>query len=66
VVGFDDVLLARHVTPALTTVWQPMRQLGVEAAQLLLNLIQGNSPAQSQTELGTKLVIRQSCGCLPD
>lgn len=65
VVGFDDVLLARHVSPALTTVWQPMRQLGVGAAQLLLDLIQGRNSARPQTELDTELVIRQSCGCLP-
>lgn len=65
VVGFDDVLLARHVTPALTTVRQPMRELGVEAARLLLNLIQGNKLVQIQAELKTSLVVRQSCGCLP-
>ena len=65
VVGFDDVLLARHVTPALTTVRQPMHELGASAAQLLLDLIKGKKPVQVQTELGTKLVVRQSCGCLP-
>ncbi len=65
VVGFDDVLLARHVTPALTTVRQPMHRLGVEAAQFILNLIQGQPSDPHQRELGTELVIRQSCGCGP-
>ncbi len=63
VVGFDDVLLARHVIPALTTVQQPMRELGREAAKLLLTVIQGKKLEQAQTELRTNLVIRQSCGC---
>jgi DNA-binding LacI/PurR family transcriptional regulator len=62
-VGFDDVLLARHVSPALTTVRQPMYELGVEAAQMILTLIRGDELERTQCELATRLVVRQSCGC---
>lgn len=64
-VGFDDVVLARIVTPSLTTVRQPMRQLGVMAASLLLDLLSGQQPDVFQTELATELVVRASCGCDP-
>ena len=63
VVGFDDVVLARVITPALTTVRQPMRRLGALAAELLMTLISGQTPSQLQTELSTELVVRSSCGC---
>lgn len=64
VVGFDDVVLARMMSPPLTTVYQPMRQLGVEAAQRLITLLGGDTLAARQTELPTTLTIRRSCGCL--
>lgn len=65
VVGFDDVLLARVVSPPLSTVRQPMRQLGVIAANLLLHILNGKQPGMLQTELPTELVVRSSCGCEP-
>lgn len=39
-VGFDGIALARYVTPPLTTVRQPMLEIGCKAAQMLLNLLQ--------------------------
>lgn len=63
VVGFDDVVLARVVSPSLTTIRQPMRQLGVIAANLLLDLLNGKQLDVFQTELATELVVRSSCGC---
>jgi DNA-binding LacI/PurR family transcriptional regulator len=63
VVGFDDVVLARLMTPALTTIHQPMRQLGVEAAQRLLAVLAGDTLADPQVELPTTFVQRESCGC---
>ena len=41
VVGFDDIFFARLSYPGLTTVTQPMRQIGREAAVLLIDLIEG-------------------------
>lgn len=42
-VGFDDIALARYVTPPLTTVRQPMLEMGCYAAQMLLDLLQEKS-----------------------
>ena len=36
ITGFDDIASARHVRPGLTTVRQPMRQIGEEAVRILL------------------------------
>ncbi len=63
VVGFDDVMAARYVEPGLTTVRQPVRELGSLIATRLHDRI-GGAPARSTpTVLPTELVIRQSCGC---
>ena len=40
VVGFDDIDLAQHVDPPLTTVHQPIRRKGEEAVRLLLTVVQ--------------------------
>ncbi len=61
VTGWDDIQLARFVTPALTTVKQPMARLGRTAMELLLQLVD-DQPAASLT-LPSELVIRASCGC---
>jgi DNA-binding LacI/PurR family transcriptional regulator len=58
VVGFDDSLIARYTSPPLTTVAQPIRQLGSEMAKRLVSLIDGE-PA-GPLILPTRLVIRES------
>jgi LacI family transcriptional regulator len=63
VTGFDDIQLARHVSPPLTTVQQPMRQLGATAAELLLRRIDDPLVPPRAMVLNTRLVVRQSCGC---
>jgi LacI family transcriptional regulator len=63
VTGWDDIQLARFVSPALTTVRQPMDRLGRIAAELLAQRVIGE-PAKSQT-LPSEVVIRASCGCTP-
>jgi LacI family transcriptional regulator len=60
ITGWDDIMAARYARPALTTVQQPMRQLGARAARTLHALITGQSAA-SQV-LPTRLVVRASCG----
>jgi LacI family transcriptional regulator len=71
-VGFDDVPLASSVQPALTTVRQPIRQLGSAVAALLLELLahppERCAPAHTSV-LPTELVVRRSCGAagvMPD
>jgi LacI family transcriptional regulator len=62
VVGFDDLPAARWVSPPLTTVRQPLADMGRVAAEMLGDLI-GGTPLRSQrVELSTELVIRDSTG----
>ncbi len=63
VVGFDDIPLASMVEPPLTTVRQPIEQLGSMAVELLVSLLE--NPGEETTHrvvLPTELVIRASCG----
>jgi DNA-binding LacI/PurR family transcriptional regulator len=62
VVGFDDVVLARLMSPPLTTIHAPIETSGRVAAQQLFSLLQTGA-GKSLTLLPTNLVIRQSCGC---
>jgi LacI family transcriptional regulator len=60
VVGFDDTELARTVFPALTTVRQPLAELGRTAVSLLNRLIDGQRVEALRVELATRLVVRES------
>ena len=62
IVGFDDVPLAAQVDPPLTTVRQPISEMGRMACRLLVQLIQGEPVLQRKVVLHTQLVVRQSCG----
>jgi signal transduction histidine kinase/DNA-binding LacI/PurR family transcriptional regulator/DNA-binding response OmpR family regulator len=64
-IGFDDRLEARALTPPLTTVHYPMFGLGYQAVELLLRAIKGESVTGELVRIPTRLVIRESCGCLP-
>src|SRR5690606_4946005 len=64
VVGFDDVDAAATLSPPLTTVRQPMEQLGMEAVRMVLDLLENRSP-EGVRRLPTELVLRRSCGCTP-
>jgi LacI family transcriptional regulator len=63
VTGFDDIAATRHVRPALSTVHQPMRELGERSVQMLLHRIADPAAAQDSVVLPTGIVIRGSCGC---
>lgn len=62
VVGFDDVPIARFLTPPLTTVKVPISELGRRGFEILL----GSAPGQPirPSKLETSLIVRQSCGAL--
>ncbi len=60
VVGFDDLPVAQWVGPPLTTVRQPLVQMAVAAAELVLSMARGDEPVQTRVELATELVIRES------
>lgn len=63
ITGFDDIAVARHLNPALTTVKQPMRELGEQAVSLLFSRIQEPKSSRRTVYLSTELIIRKSCGC---
>jgi DNA-binding LacI/PurR family transcriptional regulator/GAF domain-containing protein len=63
VVGFDDIEEARATTPSLTTVQQPLSDLGKRAAETLLALLSGKE-VPAQVIVPTQLMARQSCSCL--
>lgn len=60
VVGFDDMPFAAWVTPALTTVRQPLREMGRTAAKMLLRVIAGEPVDHVRVELATPLIARAS------
>ena len=69
VMGFDDVLPAEVATPAMTTVRQPLKEMGREAAERVLRAIKSSRPVDSQAVLHMttpELVIRNSTARPPE
>jgi DNA-binding LacI/PurR family transcriptional regulator/signal transduction histidine kinase len=64
VIGFDGIEESRYNTPPLTTVVQPLTELGAAAVDTILESLAGKKPQNKV--LKCRPVIRQSCGCLPD
>ena len=62
IVGFDDVPQTRATYPKLTTVRQPLEEMGQMAAEMLSNLIDDKKIDVSDVRFKAKLVIRQSSG----
>jgi LacI family transcriptional regulator len=65
VTGFDDIPMARHVHPQLTTVRQSIGELGETAFEVLYTMISREEPAERDISLPTRLLCRESCGCQP-
>lgn len=59
IVGFDDLASSRYLSPPLTTISQPMREIGVRAVNLLLAIIEGVDVPHQQT-LDFSLMLRGS------
>lgn len=65
VVGFDDTMLAQTSTPPLTTVRQPIAEIGATAVSAILRLSRGEIIPAKRMELATDLAIRASCAPPP-
>jgi LacI family repressor for deo operon, udp, cdd, tsx, nupC, and nupG len=65
VIGFDDIRFARYMRPALTTISQPMLDIGRETVRLLLGVLQGTVTSPVSITLPHKLEIRSSTGAPP-
>jgi LacI family transcriptional regulator len=62
VAGFDDVAIARYLTPPLTTAHVDAYRLGEEAVRLLLASDASNGAPPESVVLPCPLVVRDSCG----
>jgi LacI family transcriptional regulator len=62
VVGCDDIPMAAHAIPPLTTVHVPFYETGETAVRLLLDVIAGRSESPKRVLLPVRLVRRRSCG----
>ena len=60
VVGFDDTELATVVTPQLTSVRQPLAELGRTGVSLLVRLLERQRVDALRMELSTRLVVRET------
>jgi len=65
VIGFDDIRFARYMQPALTTISQPMLDIGRETVRLLLGVLKGTVTSALSITLPHKLEIRASTGAPP-
>jgi LacI family transcriptional regulator len=63
VTGFDNLAVADHLRPPLTTVGQPMRDLGSAAVHAVLARLVSEDATRQSVVLPTRLVVRRSCGC---
>ena len=62
VIGFDDIPIAPHFDPSLTTVRQPVARMGAVACRLLLQEINGEEILECKAILRTELIVRASSG----
>lgn len=58
IIGFDDITVAQYLSPPLTTVRQPMEDIGRETVRLLLCILEGDGERLQSTTFGHQLVIR--------
>jgi LacI family transcriptional regulator len=70
VTGFDDMPVARHLRPQLTSVRQSIQDLGATAFETLYSMIDrtgaaAGTPRGADIALPTRLMLRESCGCDP-
>jgi len=60
IVGFDDIRFSRHMDPPLTTIAQPMREIGEGTVRLLLDILSGKTIVPTSVTLPHTLVVRGS------
>jgi LacI family xylobiose transport system transcriptional regulator len=60
VAGFDDIPLANHIWPPLTTVQQPIYEIAEITTNMVIELLKGETIIDLKQEVDTALVIRKS------
>jgi LacI family transcriptional regulator len=66
VAGFDDIPLAAYTTPPLTTLHQPIYEIGRRTCAMLIEIINGRSPQDRRVLLTPELIVRESSGSALD
>ena len=64
ITGFDNIPMAEHSYPSLTTLHQPLYQIGGMVCEMLIHLIRGEGLERKQILLEPELIVRQSSGLL--
>jgi DNA-binding LacI/PurR family transcriptional regulator len=59
-IGFDDIDVAKQITPALTTIAAPIKQIAEHSFEMIKNLIDGKTPQNMHMALPAKLIIRKT------
>jgi len=62
VTGFDDIPQARFEIPSLTTVQQPLHEIGAKGVEILKDIIEGKT-TEEEFFIDSKVMYRKSCGC---
>ena len=61
VIGYDDIPEAEFSDPPLTTIRQPMKEIGQAATHLLIQMIENRDTTPTQVLFDTELIVRSSC-----
>ncbi|KGD54754.1 periplasmic binding -like domain protein [Burkholderia pseudomallei] len=64
IAGFDDIPVARHLRPSLTTVRHPFPELSNRAVKLVLELMESGNQEPQCIELPSEVIVRESTGPL--
>lgn len=62
VTGFDNITVAEYANPPLTTVSQPIQEIGQHLVEMLIQIIHQRPPTESQILLSPIVIVRDSCG----
>ncbi|MBT8438126.1 MAG: GntR family transcriptional regulator [Gammaproteobacteria bacterium] len=66
IIGFDDIYVASHMTPSLTTVAAPVEEIAKHALHILSSLINDNEPDNRHITVPGQLVLRDTCASIVD
>jgi len=64
ITGFDNIPMAEHTHPPLTTLHQPLYQIGGMVCEMLIHLVRGEELEKKNILLKPELIVRQSAGLL--
>ena len=62
IIGFDDVFLSSQTYPPLTTVRQPLSEMGEVALDMLVDLVESRRVLNLRRQLPTELIVRETTG----